>query len=376
MRFLPLLMCLICVPFFTAHAAAIGAAQACYNPSDTNIFAKDYFVQVANCKETNRQNMFQAIGAMTRGNPAQTQAMLGMLNVENSCGSEQSHKASCDGTYKVSAPCSGCTAYGAAQIVDKTWANLVSGSNKQYLINQLGGCGATVSANSLVSPRVTPDRDIRQQFLQFRESLCGIRRPSPTDKKHWGSMVGVSLLLAKAHNLSANNHSRNPAISNALNGAGLDTTGVATYAVHNLGSGGGAQFLNALARDPNASMLTVLPLKDLKNNWGLYCTSSSCSQPLTIKQAAERMHNKLYSDSCVRDGLAALGMGAPQFGLVNFDGVMPDNTNTITAISGDIAALEQAQSAGGAVNENGKASGYCSSSVNAKKPDAMEACPE
>ncbi len=374
-----ILVAILCLPLM-AHANPIGAGQACYKDGASNRnFGTDFFVHVSNCAETNRQNMYSAIGSLTQGNPAQTQAMLGMLQVENSCGGAQSNRASCNGTYTVAATCSGCTAFGAAQIIRPTWNGLVSGESKQYLISQLGGCGGTGAG--LTNPQTTPNGTIRGQYEIFRQSLCGQRSPAPTDQRYYGSLVGVSLLMAKAHNRPADALARNASISGALTSAGLDANGVSYYATHNLGAGGGRSFLTALANNPNASVTTVLSSNIIKYNPGLYCGSrirsgQTCPNPLTLQQAAQRMHNTLYSSSCMTNGLAALGMGAPQMGLVNSDGIVADASNSVVAMSGELAALEQAQNQGGAVSEEGQVSGYCSTSVNAEKPDSLESCPE
>jgi hypothetical protein len=314
----------------------------------------------SNCQQTLQTTMYGAAAAVNGNNAAGTAATLGMLQVETGCGTAQPSTIGCDGTYGARAQCNGCTAYGAGQIINSTWKDLTTGSNLATLKKKLGGCSG-VTSGSLLDPNVTKDGIVRGQFNAFRDALCTNPSSVTNNQAYWGKMTGVSVLTASLLNGQGQGIlNSNSQIGTQLNSLGVNSQGVAMYATHNLGAGGGKTFLNALAKSPNASVTTVLSAQVINNNPGLYCVGGKLPcQPLTLGGAAQRMNNSMFSGECTKEGMAALQgqlKGEPgPMQQVNPDGVIAQpGVNTQIGLDNVAALLEYEASGGpaGAMNPN------------------------
>lgn len=392
-------------------AKAAGVFSDC-DIADGAGYSLGMITMVASCDGTLQTRLYNAAASVNNNNAEATVAQLGLLQLESGCGTNRSNvtQASCEGIYNVKAGNS--SAYGATQILSGTWSGIVTNSGtKNYMIQQLGGCGSTPASGSLLDPAREPDSINRAQFAAFRASLCGQSSPycsadrkTPasckpvTNQSHWGSMAAVSVLVANAYSATSKGSvgsNVNSALSNikTTSGSSINSYGVTQYAIHNLGSGGGPKFLNALASNPNASMSSVANSCVIGCNTGLYCanggsgtqkcgsnTCKVCSSPLNLSQAAQRMNNAFAGSSCVQKALASYQQSGKQLngelpaGGLAGDGVVPTASNTITAIS----TAEFFQESGGAAGEyETEADNYrCESQVSPAmdSPEALQAC--
>lgn len=337
--------------------------------------ATPFLLVQSSCQGNLQTRLYNTAGALANGNAQQMGATLGMLAVESGCGTNRSNvtQSTCEGQYNVRAGNS--SAYGATQIISDTWQGLTRGGSPSanWMKQQLGGCGLTPQSGSLSDGARTQDAYVLGQFRAFRASLCGIPYcpsgqtcrsvPPPSNQQYWGAQVSVSMLAARAHDLPMQSFYQDQGITQRLNGLGTNPYGVIAYAGHNLGSGGGPRFLNALESNPNTSAAGVMSACAFHCNPGLYCaqggrssnriqcgraTCTTCTQPLNVGQAAQRMHNTMYGSACVRNGMAALGQPVP-FSPTG-DGGVANSSNSMNALSGE-AQLREIMGRGGAVGE-------------------------
>lgn len=388
----------------STQARAAGVFAEC-DASDAAGPYMGMFTLVNTCSGTLQDRLYNATAAVNNYNAQATRAQLGMLQLESGCGTNRSNvtSASSCGVYDVKA--SNSSAYGATQILSGTWQNMVTNSSTMsWVKQQLGGCGATPAAGGLASSKTT-DAVVRAQFEAFRAAACGIKSTAcdparqtavsckpVTNQQHWGSMVGVSVLMAKAHDLPMASYYTNSNVNAALANANVDAFSVIQYAGHNLGSGGGPRFLDGLAANPSQPVSNLLSQCAFHCNPGLYCAtggqSSStiscgsyqckrCTSPLSASAAAGRMNNPFVKSSCVNSGLAALDGQLtgplPAMGLAG-DGHVPSAADTIMVISGDDIFSDVGGSAGDYQKEADKYRCSTQSSPAIESPEALAIC--
>lgn len=321
MRFLTFLLAmLVGLTALNGHAQAAGLYGHC-DVIETAASEMPILMIADDCTGTLQNRMYGAVAAVSDGNAQSAAAQLGMLKVETGCGTNRNNAtlATCTGLYNASArsaACPNCTASGATQITNATWQEIVTSSaTRRLMIDKLGGCSPPApgfTPGSLLDKDRTADGIVRNQFIAFRESLCGrgSGRPAVTDKNYWNSMVGVSILAADAYDTSVTGrYQNNAALNRTLNGLNVNTNAVIRYAGHNLGPGDGADLLNALSSNPNQSVSNFLSSTVINNNPGLYCVGGRrpCT-PVSAAQAAQNMQTTMFSGSCVRTGLQNMNM--------------------------------------------------------------------
>lgn len=354
-KILFVLFLLFMIAPFSAAKASPMAMGVCEAIADAREQMPLLYVQ-SNCAQANREVMYGAAAAVSGYNPANTQAVLGMLQVENGCGGQAS-TATCDGRYTIRAGCSGCTAYGSAQIIRDTWIGLTSGSNRTALINRLGGCGAQPAAGSLSTEAGTRNGTARGQFEAFRRALCdnpgGVS--SASGHQQWGGYSAVSILVAnQLDGRSTVVMGNNSGAVTALNGLSINASEVGMYCTHNLGEGGCNSFMRGMSSNPNASVANTLSASVMRNNWGLYCTDRTCSQPLSYAQAAQRMSASMRRGNCVTEGLSRIGAQPTGTVPVSPNGVYAQpgvNTQAGLDSARALAEIQAANDEGGAPGE-------------------------